>query len=46
MAKPAPVRRKTKKLRQTPLPQVVNLSKKGPDQPDFVKLIAAFRNDD
>jgi hypothetical protein len=37
-------RRKGKKLTQKPLPQVLNLSKKGPNQPDIVKVIAALRN--
>jgi hypothetical protein len=38
-------RRKSKKLTQKPLPQVLNLSRKGPNQPDLVKVIAALRND-
>jgi len=38
-------RRKNKKLTQRPLGQVLNLSKKGPDHPDLVKVIAALRND-
>jgi hypothetical protein len=37
-------RRKGKKLTQKPLPQVLNLSKKGPNQPDIVKVISALRN--
>jgi hypothetical protein len=37
-------RRKAKKLTQKPLPQVLNLSKKGPNQPDIVKVIAALRS--
>jgi len=39
------IRRKGKKLTQKPLPQVLNLSKKGPNQPDLVKVIAALRNE-
>ena len=38
-------RRKGKKLSQKSLPQVLNLSKKGPGQPDIVKVIAALRDD-
>jgi hypothetical protein len=38
-------RRKGKKLTQKPLPAVLNLSKKGPNQPDLIKVIAALRND-
>ena len=39
-------RRKGKKLMQKPLPQVLNLSRKGPNQPDLVKVIAALRDDE
>lgn len=46
MHKKTTIRRKGKKLQQKPLPQVLNLSTKGPNQPDLVKVIAAFRNDD
>ncbi len=35
--------RKGKKLMQKTLPPVVNLSKKGPNQADIVKVIAALR---
>jgi hypothetical protein len=35
-------RRKGKKLVQKPLPAVLNLSKRGPNQPDLVKVIAAL----
>jgi hypothetical protein len=35
--------KKGKKLVQKSLPQVLNLSKKGPNQPDIVKVIAALR---
>jgi hypothetical protein len=38
-------RRKGKKLTQKPLPQVLNLSRKGPNQPGLVKVIAALRDD-
>jgi hypothetical protein len=38
--------KKGKKLVQKPLPPVVNLSKKGPDQPDIVKVIAALRKEE
>jgi hypothetical protein len=37
--------RKGKKLTKKPLSQVLNLSKKGPTQPDIVKVIAALRSD-
>jgi hypothetical protein len=39
------VNRKSKKLKQKTLPAVLNLSKKGPSQPDLVKVIAALRKD-
>jgi hypothetical protein len=39
-------RRKGKKLMQKPLAQVLNLSRKGPDHPDIVKVIAALRKDE
>lgn len=38
-------RRKGKKLAQKPLPSVVNLTRRGPNQPDIVKVIAALRKD-
>jgi hypothetical protein len=38
-------RRKGKKLTKKPLPQVLNLSKKGPHHADIVKVIAALRSD-
>ena len=43
MKKPDLQRRKGKKLTHKPLPAVLNLSKKGPNQPDIVKVIAALR---
>jgi hypothetical protein len=43
MNKPGLHRRKGKKLTHKPLPAVLNLSKKGPNQPDIVKVIAALR---
>jgi hypothetical protein len=43
---PMKSRRKGKKLVQKSLPPVVNLSKKGPNQPDIVKVIAALRRKD
>jgi hypothetical protein len=45
MKKPITSRRKGKKLTQKPLPAVRNLSQKGPNQPDIVRIIAALRNE-
>jgi hypothetical protein len=45
MKKPVMSRRKGKKLTQKPLPPVRNLSQKGPNQPDIVKIIAALRDE-
>jgi hypothetical protein len=42
MEKSAARRRKGKKLVQKALPSVLNLSKRGPSQPDLVKVIAAL----
>jgi hypothetical protein len=42
MQKSAMNRRKGKKLVQKPLPTVLNLSKRGLNQPDLVKVIAAL----
>ena len=42
MEKSAARRRKGKKLMQKALPSVLNLSKRGPSQPDLVKVIAAL----
>jgi hypothetical protein len=39
-------RRKGKKLTQKSLPAVVNLSKRGLNQPDIVKVIAALHKED
>jgi hypothetical protein len=39
-------RRKGKKLTQKPLSSVVNLSKKGPNQPDIVKVIVALHKEE
>ena len=39
-------RRKGKKLVQKPLPAVLNLSKRGLQQPDLVKVIAALHKKD
>jgi len=46
MQNPAVSRRKKKKLAQKPLPAVLNLSRRGPNQPDIVKVIAALHKDD
>jgi hypothetical protein len=46
MEKSANHRRKGKKLVQKPLPAVLNLSKRGLQQPDLVKVIAALRKKD
>jgi hypothetical protein len=42
MEKSAARRRKGKKLVQKALPSVLNLSKRGLNQPDLVKVIAAL----
>jgi hypothetical protein len=38
-------RRKGKKLTSKPLPAVVSLSKRGPNQPEIVKVIAALQKE-
>jgi hypothetical protein len=45
MQKKAMNRRKGKKLVQKPLPAVLNLSKRGLNQPDLVKVIAALHKE-
>jgi hypothetical protein len=42
MKKTATGRRKGKKLTQKNLPAVLNLSKRGPQQPDLIKVVAAL----
>ncbi len=44
MQKKAMNRRKGKKLVQKALPSVLNLTKRGPGQPDLVKVIATLHN--
>jgi len=39
-------RRKGKKLTSKPLPAVVSLSKRGLNQPDIVKVIAALQKEE
>jgi len=45
MNKPTAIRRKGKKLRQTPLPAVLNLSKPGLNQQQLVKVVEALREE-
>jgi hypothetical protein len=46
MQKTSPNRRKGKKLTQKPLPAVVSLTKRGPNQPDIMKVIVALQKEE